>query len=81
LLSEKEIDYLKRNSKISKQLTINDYLNDGVKEEEFNDKNYEKELLKSLIENEKDKINFQNTKNNVSISNTHRASSKMCLIM
>jgi hypothetical protein len=62
-------------------LTINHHFKDGAKDEETDDKNYEKELLKSLIANEKDKVNFQNTTNNVAISNTHRASSKMCSII
>ena len=84
-MNVKEIKFFdsKQNQHLSDQSLIVDVEehNDAEVTGEVVDKEYEKELINSLIESEKDKIHFQNTKNNVAITNTHQASSKMCLLM
>ena len=84
-MNVKEIKFFdsKQNQHLSDQSLIVDVEehNDAEVTGEVVDKEYEKELINSLIESEKDKIHFQNTKNNVAITNTRQASSKMCLLM
>lgn len=80
MISQNEIDEIKRHARLENQLTLDLNNDENFGDGEAIDDDLKKELFNSLTSDDKYKLNFENTSKNVRIANIHRTKTQTCVL-